>query len=119
MVSDTDVALIDGFLISLHPDVKLNTDNLVRNLYKLAVKSPNAAARDAACKLTAVLLNKMKENEDYELIMQFLKKNISNCLESKEIEIEVKQAHCVLLRWLTKSLVMKGSANSQDFLNYV
>ena len=117
--SDNDVPLIDGVLISLHPDVELRSNLLIKNLYEVAVKSQYLTARVAACKLIAVMINKMKNNKDCEHILQFLKENISGCLESNETQIEDKKAHCVLLRWLTKSLVMKGTVNSQDFLDYV
>ncbi|XP_033219527.1 MMS19 nucleotide excision repair protein homolog isoform X2 [Belonocnema kinseyi] len=118
VISDSDVCLINGVLISLHPDVELRSNVLVKNLYEVAVKSQISVTRVAACKLIAAIINKMKDNKKCEHILQFLKENISGCLESNEIKIENKKAHCVLLRWLTKSVVMKGTANSQEFLDY-
>lgn len=119
IISESDISLIYGVLISLHPDVELRSNVLIKNLYEVAVTSQISAARVAACKLIATVINKMKNNKNCELILQFLKENISGCLKSNETQIEDKKAHCVLLRWLTKALVVKGTANSQEILDYV
>lgn len=117
-ILDSDIALIDGIMISLNPDIELKNKELITNLYKIAI-SLNPSVRLASCHLIAVLINKMKLNEEYEQILQFLKDNIQHCLDSAEEKIEVKKAAAYLLNWLTISLVKSGSKNSQDFLNYV
>lgn len=118
-VSECDIALIDGIMIALRPDIELKNNELIKNLYKIAVESLNTTARLASCHLIAVLINKIKLTHEYEQIIQFLKDNINNSLNSPEETIEAKKAVSTLLNWLTASLVKRGNANSQDFLNYV
>ena len=115
-----DVVLFEGLLTALRHNVIIkNVETLIVELFDLAVESKSPEVVESSCKTIAVLINKMKEDVHFGKILNHLRERIVNMLEAEDSSMETKKTGIKLQTWLTKSLVTRGSANSQDFLDYV
>lgn len=117
-IVETDVTIMMNLFISLRKEINLNlNDNMVENLYKLAINNCNSDLRQTSCTFLSVLLNKM-EVSDLDRIISYLEDKISNTLNTNS-DIKLKQQIVNFQIWMTKALVMRGYSKSQYFLENV
>ncbi|XP_048516354.1 MMS19 nucleotide excision repair protein homolog isoform X2 [Athalia rosae] len=118
-LSENNVVLLDGLLSGLQRNVNIeNTVNLLKNLSHLAISGSNLSSKQISSKLISVLINKQNEDENLRLILNMLRERIKSILASDDSNISPKESVIVLNTWLTKALVVRGSQNSQDYLDF-
>lgn len=114
----TDATIIMNLFIPLRKDINLNISNdMVENLYNLAICSRNLDIKQTSCKFLSVLLNKM-EMVDLNRIVPYFEDKINNNLKTDN-DIELKQNTINFQIWITKAFVMRGYSKSQYFLKNV
>lgn len=117
-ILETDMTIIMNLFISLRKDINLNiNNNMIENLYNLAINNCNSDIRQTSCKFLSVLLNKI-EVSDLDRIVSYLEDKISNNLNTNN-DIKLKQHTVNFQIWMTKALIMRGYAKSQHFLENV
>ncbi|XP_029667958.1 MMS19 nucleotide excision repair protein homolog [Formica exsecta] len=113
--SKTDVTIIMNLFIPLRKDINLNISNdMVENLYNLAINSRSPDVKQTSCKFLSVLLNKM-EMADLSRIVPYLEDKINNNLKADN-DIELKQNTVNFQIWITKAFITRGYGKSQYFL---
>lgn len=117
-VSEIDSILIMNLLIPLRKDVDLAIDNnVLENLYNLAVNSVHSNVRLATCKFIAVILNKMNITSEYfEHALLYFNDRVKDNLSS-DSDIDVKRATACLKVWMTKAIITKGFRDVEMFLD--
>lgn len=116
--SKTDVTIIMNLFIPLRKDINLNISNdMVENLYNLAINSRSPDVKQTSCKFLSVLLNKM-EMADLSRIVPYLEDKINNNLKADN-DIELKQNTVNFQIWITKAFITRGYGKSQYFLENV
>lgn len=114
----TDVTIIMNLFIPLRKDINLNISNdMVENLYNLAISNRNLDVKQTSCKFLSVLLNKM-EMADLNRIVPYLEDKMENNLKVNN-DIKLKQDAINFQIWITKAFVMRGYSKSQYFLKNV
>lgn len=115
---ETDITIIMNLFIPLRKDINLNISNdMVENLYDLAINSCSPDIKQTSCKFLSVLLNKM-EIADLNQIVPYLEDKINNNLKADN-DIELKQNTINFQIWITKAFVTRGYGKSQYFLENV
>ncbi|KAM0734168.1 MMS19 nucleotide excision repair protein [Formica fusca] len=113
--SKTDVTIIMNLFIPLRKDINLNISNdMMENLYNLAINSRSPDVKQTSCKFLSVLLNKM-EMADLSRIVPYLEDKINNNLKADN-DIELKQNTVNFQIWITKAFITRGYGKSQYFL---
>lgn len=116
-IMKTDVTIIMNLFIPLRKDINLNISNdMVENLYNLAICNRNLNIKQTSCKFLSVLLNKM-EMADLNRIVPYFEDKINNLKTDNDIEL--KQNTINFQIWITKAFVMRGYSKSQYFLKNV
>lgn len=119
-LSESNVILLEGLLTPLQRSVNIeNTVNLLRNLLHLAINGNNSSSKQVSSKLISVVINKQPDDENLRMILNLLRERIESVLEYDESDTPLKDSAVVLNTWLTKALVVRGSQNSQEYLDFV
>lgn len=116
--SKTDITIIMNLFIPLRKDINLNIGNdMMENLYDLAINSCSPDIKQTSCKFLSVLLNKM-EIADLNQIVPYLEDKINNNLKADN-DIKLKQSTINFQIWITKAFITRGYGKSQYFLENV
>ncbi|XP_066598678.1 MMS19 nucleotide excision repair protein [Prorops nasuta] len=116
---ETRVTLVMNLFIPLQQNIFLDTrNNLLENLYALAIYSPSLNIRHESCKLLSALINKLPDDDSLCKLLVSFKESIINNIE-KVANLDVKKATVFVQMWLIKAVVIKGSSNSEDFLKFL
>lgn len=118
-VSQVKLIICTSLFIPLHSNINLNfTDKMLENLFNACIFSTESITRQSSCKLLSVFVNKINEDDKLiNIVDHFVEK--LKCLIESSNETKVKEASIVLLIWITKATVTKGSRNSQELLTLV
>ncbi|XP_043268206.1 MMS19 nucleotide excision repair protein [Venturia canescens] len=118
-ITDHNIFKLEGILTPLKQNILIpDIRDLVSILYEIAITTENPDIVRSACRIIAVLVNKINDHSNLFKITQCLREKIVDILESEDTNVQCKRAAITLHTWLTKALVTKGSENSQDFLDY-
>lgn len=123
------IILLEGLMTPLNPNVSFlrDTDFLLLGLLNISLGSGGDESTISSCKLLAVLINKIKEDAKFGKFLDQLREMMVDILETTDDTMEGKVlAECqkkkwavVLLAWITKGLITRGSPRAQDFLDMV
>ncbi|KAF7991361.1 hypothetical protein HCN44_002923 [Aphidius gifuensis] len=124
------IVLLEGLITPLHSSVLFlhDVDSLLDNLLNICLENQEEQSTLSSCKLVAVLINKMEENIKFGKHLNIFHEKIVDILETthdgeddemkgKSNVCEIKKLAVVLLAWITKGLIIKGSSRAQDFLD--
>ncbi|XP_015111644.1 MMS19 nucleotide excision repair protein homolog [Diachasma alloeum] len=113
-----DIVLLEGILTPLAPEVVETIPiDVLEQFFEISLKSPDGESRSSACRLVSILVNKIGEGETLGRHLRVFREVLTQILEG-ENGGGGKRAAVVMLTWLTKSLILRGSRESQDFLDY-
>ncbi|XP_015513886.2 MMS19 nucleotide excision repair protein homolog [Neodiprion lecontei] len=117
-LSESNVIVLEGLLTPLQRNVDIaNKVNLLKNLLHLAINSVSSSSKEVSSKLISVLINKQTEDKNFLIVLNMLRDRIKNILEH-DSNTELKESAILLNTWLTKALVVRGSQNSQEYLDF-
>lgn len=117
-LSENNVVLLEGLLTPLQRNVRIeNTLNLLKNLLHLAINGSSSSSKQVSSKLISLLINKQNEDNNLQIMLNMLTECVKSILEYRESDSSLKESAVVLNTWLTKALVVRGSKNSQEYLD--
>lgn len=113
-----DIVLLEGIITPLASEiVKAISIEVLGQFFEIGLKSTEGETQASACRLVSILVNKIGEGEILGRHLNIFRETLSQVIEA-ESSFEEKKAAVVMHTWLTKSLVIRGSKESQDFLDY-
>lgn len=119
-LSENNLFLLKGMLWPLRRNVHIeNSVEFLENLSRFAIGESDRLRRDLAVDIISVLINKQNEDENFRTISKSLMDCIKSILGSKESSISLKESAIALNRSLMKALIIRGSKNSQEYLDFV
>ncbi|KAK0162859.1 hypothetical protein PV327_006601 [Microctonus hyperodae] len=92
--------------------------DLLMLFVEISLNSTCENTRLSSCRLAAVIINKMNENDNFEKCLNMVRTEIIRILNDDKNNLEQKQAAVILHAWITKALITRGSKMSQNFLDY-
>ncbi|XP_063979262.1 MMS19 nucleotide excision repair protein homolog [Diachasmimorpha longicaudata] len=114
-----NIVLLEGIITPLAPEViKTIPIDFLEQVFEISLKSPYEEYRLSACRLVATLVNKIREGETLGRHLNIFKEILTQILEGNDGDGK-KRAAVMMLIWLTKGLILGGSRESQDFLDYL
>ncbi|XP_011297077.1 MMS19 nucleotide excision repair protein homolog [Fopius arisanus] len=113
-----DIILLEGIITPQAPEIAGTIGiGLLEQLFEISLKGPDEETRLSACRLISILVNKVREDCTLGRYLNIFRESLTQILE-EENRAEEKRAAVILHTWLTKSLLVKGSRESQNFLDY-
>ncbi|XP_031554301.1 MMS19 nucleotide excision repair protein homolog isoform X2 [Actinia tenebrosa] len=113
------VSLLMPCLCAVKRDVCISQFSiLMQKLQTLACRSNHKRTNIAAAKCLAGLINKMKEGEELDLLMQNLMSTIWSCISNEECQ-ENHWSSLITWIWVTRALVLRSLPVSQEFVKKI